>query len=132
MKLSFSLHRPDNTFINVIIYYRGSNGSHGIWAVNFKSSTSIYGGRKCKKVFFYKATLYFLARTRWKNINRIDRNLIHIKNIAIFFQNGYDNCRDKIYSTSCMMFFNYYLYPRKTIRCFTKETRAVNAVTFYV
>ena len=39
---------------------------------------------------------------------------------------------NKIYSKACMMFFNYYLYPQKTIRCFTKETRAVNAVTFYV
>ena len=66
MKLSFSLQRPDNTFINVIIYCRGSNWSHGIWAVNFKSSTSIYGGRKYKKVFSYKATLYFFARARCK------------------------------------------------------------------
>ena len=62
------------------------------------------------------------------NINRIDRNLIYIykKNVINVLT------EDKIYSKACMMFFNYYLYPQKTIRCFTKETRAVNAVTFYV
>ena len=39
---------------------------------------------------------------------------------------------DKINAKAFMMFFNYYLYPQKTIRCFTKETRAVNAVTSYI